>query len=182
MKNLLLLFILISPFYLSAQKKQKEEERVEIPVFIYNDSGFVSYTDSIYLDSSASNIFIRLDGWFNDFYPNPTGVLQERNAEEKVIRGHARFRIKLLDEKTNVMAPKAMIEYNIELKADEDRKTAIYTINSINPRENSYVGLEKWIKDNEELYTKERSLELVEVDKYFQDLIYDLKRWLGKSF
>lgn len=159
----------------SAYSQKGKEIIIQAPKMpVDKDTKMVNYTHVVEATGTAAELYARGLGWMNKYYKNPTDVIREKNELEKKLVGKARFGLKGRDEKNNMEINDGRIVYDIVLNFKDGKFK--YEITKINYQQSSYLGIEKWIEENNKTYNARYASFLVQVDGYMQELIKEMKK------
>ncbi len=173
----ILVMLLLANLNSFAQKKKGKEQLVA-PTFTM-EAGKVIYSEVVTQDGESTKIlYERCLGWFNSFYKNPTGVIKEKDVDQKII-GKGNFHLYIEDPKSGTKSRAGIMAYTIEVSVKEGRYK--YDITRINKKAQSFYGIEKIITANEKEYKYAYASYLIQTDKNLKDLISNLKKVMATS-
>ncbi|MEM9023024.1 MAG: DUF4468 domain-containing protein [Bacteroidota bacterium] len=169
---LLLSTFLVTPSH--AQRKKKNEEKIEIPQFNTDDAGAVFYKEVVDQAGTPQQLFDKANIWFSSFYKSPSSVIKTRDKENGVIEGVGMFWLKNTDPKTGAKSNASRIQYYITIKFRDGRYR--FMINRIINKRQSKFPIKNWIDEQEKAYNARTADFLVQTDTYFKEkLIPSLK-------
>lgn len=140
------------------------------PDFPWDDvTNKVSYNDVVEVDGvTASDLFKRLEDWFNSYYSNPANVIQSKDTEKLVITGQHRFDTFLTNK--GVKSKDATMQYEISVGCKEGRFK--YTITDILKYQSPKIPIEDWLQTDPPAEALIPTL--IQVDSFFILLTDDL--------
>ena len=132
MKKIIGILLLSIPLFVLAQDRK-------IPV---NDkTGKAEIINVVDLTgTSSSDMYERSLKWIDDFYPNPTGTIQEKVANESVYC-KARFKVIIKDKKGQTVR-QSFIRYKLKLDFKDDKYR--YSIYDIEWERSSSFDVSEW--------------------------------------
>jgi len=168
MKKLLILAGLLGTMTAFAQKGNE----VERPAFpIDEESKLVTYTDVIQVPGVLKDsLYDVAMEWMKKFYKSPSQAIKSQSKEEGVIEIKHQFQLTRTDKGQVVKA--ALINYYLTLQFRDGRFK--YTVTKIHVDGPSYLGVEKWI--NEEQFAKDETITgyLVQIEDFMNKLTASL--------
>lgn len=134
------------------------------------ETNLVTYEDVTDEQGTATELFDRAIDWFNDYYPNPRSVIQEKDLDKMKVTGKHKFRIQLPDKK-GVMTHAGYIKYTIKIWTKDNLYR--YKLSDFNLEYITYSPIEIWLDESHpEFETNQRKL--AAIDSYVKDLIDNL--------
>ncbi|TVR84391.1 MAG: DUF4468 domain-containing protein, partial [Chitinophagaceae bacterium] len=120
--------ILVSLFSIFLMLNISHSAISQPPIPLNESTGEAEYIDVIPVDGvKASELYERIDHWYNNFFVNPHSVIQERDEEGNTI--HGRHNMTVYNEVDGVQVRFGQIRYNINVMARDGRYR--YEINDI---------------------------------------------------
>jgi hypothetical protein len=173
MKKILFLSLAVLFSYTSFAQKKGEMPKVQIPKFKYNEQNEVVYTEVVATAGSATDLYLRLQKWFNAYYKNPNEVIKEKKENESIV-GKGKYRLFDVNAENGSKTPGGILNYTITVSVKEGKYR--YEITKVSNQQTSYYGIENWIKENTDGYRFQTANYLVQADEELNKLIKDLKK------
>ena len=166
-KMLIMAIIVISSSLVYAQK-----EKLSPPDMPRNaENSQVYYMDVVTEDGvSKAEFFKRAGNWYHKFYKNPGGILEQMDSVNGKLILKPAFQVYRMKNTVKVQA--AIVKYTLEIGLKDGRYR--YEIKNINLQAASYFPVEKLFNANDP-NIEDNYHTLDEANKYFKDLIEDLK-------
>ena len=160
LKTLLFTISILLSFSLQAQEQRIPTNEKE---------GTAEYVEVIAVNNtSAKQMQSFALGWMNEFYNNPSRVIQSVDSNSLEINGKARFRLTTTDKKGNT-SPAGFVAYNITLQFKEGRFR--YLIDHIRWEQPSYYDISRWEDTEDPHYKADRFPQYVDqTATYFEEL------------
>jgi hypothetical protein len=166
-KILIIVIMIVSSGWVYAQKVKLSPP--EMPRSEENSQ--VYYMDVVTEDGvGKAEFFKRAGNWYHKFYKNPGGIVEQMDSVNgKVVLKPA---LQVYRTKNNVKVQAAIVKYTLEIGLKDGRYR--YEIKNINLQAASYSPIEKLFNaDDPNIEDNYHTLD--EANKYFTDLIEDLK-------
>jgi len=126
--------------------------------------------------TTKTELYDRAIAWINKFYPNPTGVIQSKNAETGEIIGKAQFKL-LGKDKKGVETYDGLVGYTITFSFKDGKFK--YEISRIHWKQASYFDISKWMDKKDVDYNEVKyQYYLEQANTYFNSLKTELKKAL----
>ena len=154
-KNILFLFIILTPFLLSAQA----ETDLATPNIPLDDEGTIRYKEVVKEDATQKDLFKRCVKWINKEYKSPGTITKTRDmVNGKIVINHT-FRLKkVLESGTSTNAGDVLYEMTIRFKDGRYRAE----ITNFVMKKASRTPAEKWLDKSDNLYNAEYARQLDE--------------------
>lgn len=163
MKNLLITLMLGLSFMSFAQTES------QFP--INEKTNQAEYQEVISTPGTPTELEERAIAWLEEFYKNPTKVLQSN--ENGSISGKAQFRINIKDKKGNI-SPNGFVAYKFTIDCKDGKYR--YTINEIRWVKPSYFDVSKWEDVEGDHYNeKEYTFYIEQTIAYFEKMMDSLE-------
>lgn len=168
MKNLLLFGLLfLSYLCLSAQTAP------DVPVD--PATGKVTYTEVVTVEGATqAELFKRAEAWFNEFYTNPTGVIQEKDITQGIKGQHG---INIYDEQDGKQIRAGLVKYDIHVLVKDGRYK--YEITEIFKHQIPKLFVHEWLNADAPDKEKNHSY-LSQVDTFLKGAADKLKATMSK--
>ncbi len=141
--NKKLLFLFISIFAATALFAQKSQPVVFPKLPMDDKNEFITYTAVMNIQgTTAPELYKRGKKWFFSYFKNPTEKIRTDDSLKNEIEGFIRFKLMVPDKK-GVESGVTTIQYSLFLNFKDGRYK--YTINNINEKSVSDLGIEHWI-------------------------------------
>ena len=169
-KKLLIMGIMIlSSALVSAQKEKEKLSPPDMPRSEENSQ--VYYMDVVTEEGvTKAEFFKRAGNWYHKFYKNPGGIVEQMDSVNGKFVLKPAFPVYRTKNTLKVQA--AIVKYTLELGLKDGRYR--YEIKNINLQAPSYYPVEKLFSANDP-NIEDNYHTLDEANKYFHDLIEDLK-------
>ncbi len=166
-KYLLLIFVVLSPFLLSAQTTIESAAMPDIPV---DEEGHIRYIEVVKEPGIQKDLFKRCVKWINGAYKNPASVTPTRDVEDGKIVVRHNFRLYDTQEDGSVSQGSAVL-YDMIIRFKDNR----YRIEMTNfvLKKTSRFPAEKWMKKSTADYNPEY---LKQLDAFAHEKIESLKK------
>lgn len=166
-KNILFIFIVLSPFLLSAQTTTEPAAMPDIPI---DEKGHIRYIEVVKEEGTQKDLFKRCVKWINGAYKNPTSVTPTRDVEDGKILIRHNFRLYNKQEDGSV-SQGGMVLYDMIIRFKENR----YRIEMTNfiLKKTSRFPAEKWMEKSTADYNPEY---LKQLDAFAHEKIENLKK------
>lgn len=168
-KTTLLFLILFLSVFAFGQKKQPFTAPT-LPMD--NETKLVSYNGVV--DQSGivkSELYKRAMKWIKEYYPNPTGIVQESDSVAGKIVCKARFDARRT-LKNGQTAPSDRVQYTLTILLKDGKYK--YELTNINIKAPSYLPIEKYFDEKAE-NAEDHFNTLNQADETFSALVHSLK-------
>ena len=173
MNKLLILALIFTCSFASAQKKNKEVV-YEVPDMpMSTETKLITYSGQNEAKGSKDELFVRAQNFFKSNYKNPSGVIKEQDQEKGEIQGMSRFKIYVPEEKDGIKREAGLVSYSIGISVEDGKYS--YEITRINHKKASYFGVEKWMDKESTSYNKVHDYYLIQVHEYMLELTEKLE-------
>jgi len=151
---------------------QKDKDKLVPPDMPRSeDNNQVYYMEVVTEDGTdRMELFGRSGNWLHKFYKNPTGIVEQSDSANGKLILKPAFPVYRM--KNNVKVQAAIVKYTLEISFRDGRYR--YEIKDINIQAPSYFPIEKLFNANDPNIADNYNT-LDEANKYFNDLIEDLK-------
>jgi len=172
MKQFLIAALLIMSGSVFAQNDEESP-------FETDDDGNAYYSEVLNVSGADANkIYTRGIEWVNKYYKNPTGVLQVKDAENKIIEGKARIKLKLKDKKGNVTPMSGgFMAYQFVIYCKDGRYK--YEIKRIRWEQASYYDVTRWTDKSQVEYDEQNfNFRIEQAIEYIENTIDDMSEYM----
>ncbi len=169
---ILLASLLSLCFTVGFAQKNKTVEVYPMPVD--ENTKLITYQDVIPMKAAPEELYERAYAWVQQFFQNPSKVIQTADKEKGVIvcKTNLKIHTPTKDGKSEVMA--GIVNYELKIEARDGRYR--YTITHFVCKNGSVSqDCEQWLDMSKAEWTPVRNEHLKEVDTYIQTLVKSLE-------
>ena len=172
MKKLFLAFLLAGLSFTSFAQKTPLDTPFAVPIDTV--SKLITYDGVVEVkNTSAGELYKRMNAWFNSYYKNPTEVIRENDSVKMSMTGKPRFRITNLKPNDAGKTDGGVAQYTITVTAKEGRFR--YELTEFNWKQSSYYPCENWMNTKSPQYSPLYNEYLQQLDKTALEAVNSLK-------
>ena len=139
-------------------------------------SGHVIYTAVRDANGAKADLYLKMQGWFQDYFTNPAGVIKEKDDARAMIFGKHGFKIYRdinWGKKSTAPQETGLVKYQIKVIAKDNRYK--YKIDDIYLHKSPKFYIEGWLDKSLPADAREQNYEyLRQVDQHMKELIESL--------